>query len=346
MKKYVSLVLLLSLILFSAGCSINSGINDDESKFKVAMVTDTGGVNDLSFNSSAWSGMSEFASQTGAVARYIESSQSSDYSVNIDKLADENCNLIWAIGLPLADVVKQAAKVNPELKYAIADCSYGDTTPQNVTGVVYRAEESAFVVGYIAGRSTKTDCVGFVGGIKTIVIDQFEYGFRAGVEYAAKELGKKIDVKAQSAESFSDAAKGKAIASVMFSSGCDIVMHAAGGAGVGVIEAAKESGNFAIGADLDQRHLAPNNVLTSAIKNVGKSVKIVSSKVMNGEDVGGQTLSFGLKEGCVGIPQENPNVDPKVIECVDKLERFIIEDKIVPPGSLESYNDFVKTYLN
>lgn len=342
MKRAISVVLSLGLVLLSAGCSVNNDASDEDSKFKVAMVTDTGGVNDQSFNSSAWLGMSNFALRTNTVARYIESAQSSDYIINIDKLADENCNLIWGIGFALADVVKQAARVNPELNYAIADYSYGDDTLDNITSVVFRAEESAFIVGYIAGKTTKTNSVGFVGGMKTVVIDQFEYGFRAGVDYAAKELGKKIDIKTQYSESFSDAAKGKAIASMMFLNGCDIVLHAAGGVGVGVIEAAKESGNFAIGADSDQRHLAPDNVLTSAIKNVGKSVDIVSTKLMNGDKIGGQTMSFGLKEDCVGIPEENPNIAPNVLESAYKVEKLIMDGKIVPPKNIEEYNNFVK----
>ena len=342
MRRVMALILFLAMIISTAGCSVKTGLEDEEKKFTVAMVTDTGGVNDQSFNSSAWAGMSKFAENTGSKARYIESSQASDYLVNIDRLADENCDLIWGIGFALSDVVERAAKTNPELNYAIADYSFGDETPENITGVSFRAEESAFVVGFIAGMSTKTDNVGFVGGIKCSVIDQFEYGYRAGVVYAAKLQGKSINIRVQYAESFSDAAKGKAIASLMYSNGCDVVLHAAGGAGVGVIEAAKEAGKFAIGADLDQSYLAPENVLTSAMKNVGKAVEIVSTKALNGEKIGGKDLSFGIKEDCVGIPNENPNVEPEVVLKAKELEGKIASGEIKPPNNLESYNKFVK----
>ncbi len=342
MKRVMALTLFLAMIISTAGCSIKTGLEDEEKKFTVAMVTDTGGVNDQSFNSSAWEGMSKFAENTGSKARYIESSQASDYLVNIDRLADENCDLIWGIGFALSDVVQRAAKTNPELNYAIADYSFGDKTPENITGVFFRAEESAFVVGFIAGMTTKTDSVGFVGGIKGSVIDQFEYGYRAGVVYASKLRGKSINIRVQYAESFSDAAKGKAIASLMYSNGCDVVLHAAGGAGVGVIEAAKEAGKFAIGADLDQSYLAPNNVLTSAMKNVGKAVEIVSTKALSGEKTGGKDLSFGIKEDCVGIPDENPNVAPDVVQKAKELEEKIGSGEIKPPNNLESYNEFIK----
>lgn len=220
------------------------------------------------------------------------------------------------------------------------DNSYEDT-PDNVTGVIFKAEEPSFLVGYIAGKSTTTDHVGFVGGIENAVIRQFMYGYEAGVLYAAKEMGKEIQIDVQYAESFSDAAKGKAIASKMFSEGCDIVYQAAGGSGTGVIEAAKEADRFAIGVDRDQSYLAPENVLTSALKKVGKAMSIVSEKVMNGEDFGGQTLSFGMAEECVGIPEENPNLDQAVYEDAMKIAELIKSGEIVPPATEEEYTAFL-----
>ena len=344
-RKIIVSALSIAVAVSTAGCSLNTGLEEDGDVFKVAMVTDTGGINDQSFNTSSWQGMSEFAKRTGAKARYAESTQASDYSVNIDRLADENCNLIWGIGFPLADIVEQAAKTNPELNYAIVDFSYGDDTLDNVTGVVFRAEESSFMVGYIAGRTTKTDSVGFVGGISGVVIDQFEYGYRAGVDYAAKELGKEINVKVQYAESFNDSAKGKAIALKMFSEGCDVVFHAAGGVGVGVIEAAKESNNFAIGVDLDQSYLAPENVLTSALKNVGRAVDMVSTKVLNGESIGGRTLSFGLSEDCVGIPEDNPNMSPEIYESAIEIRDKIVNKDIIPPYNSDTYKTYKDTLI-
>lgn len=329
-------------LLFS-GISINTGLEDDKGVFSVAMVTDTGGINDRSFNTSSWEGMKAFAKRTGSKARYVESVQSSDYYTNIDKLGDEKVNLIFGIGFSLADTILRSSRVNPELNYAIVDYSYGENTPENVSGLVFRSEESSFMVGYIAGMTTKTNSVGFVGGIAGQVIGQFEYGYRAGVSYAAKKLNKDINVKVQYAESFSDSAKGKAIAIKMFYDGCDTVFHAAGGVGVGVIEGAKETNNFAIGVDMDQSYLAPNNVLTSAIKNVGKAVDIISTKFMNGDHIGGQTFSYGLKEGCVGIPENNPNLDKRIYEDVLKIQDEIIGGKIFVPYDSDTFSKYSQT---
>ena len=335
-------LLTVGLMAFLAKISykVISG-EENDGRFFTAMVTDGGGINDQSFQQSAWEGMKTFEKETGSRVSYVECSQNSDFPINMDKLADEHTDLIWGIGFKLADTIDMAAKTNPELNYAIADYSFGDKTQDNVTGVVFRSEESSFLAGYVAAMTTKRNCVGFVGGIKGMVIDQFEYGYRAGVAYGAKKLGKNIDVKVQYAESFTDSAKGKAIAIKMFDD-CDIIFHAAGGAGVGIIEAAKETEKLAIGADLDQAYLAPKNVLTSALKNVGKAINIISNKAKNGEQIGGKTFSFGLKEECVGISEDFSNMDKAVYDSALILKNKISEGKITPPGTPEAYNEFMK----
>ena len=128
----------------------------------------------------------------------------------------------------------------------------------------------------------------------------------------------------------------------MFSDGCDIVFHAAGGVGVGVIEGAKETNNFAIGVDMDQSYLAPENVLTSAIKDVGKAVDMVSTDLLNGKNIGGQTFSYGLKEGCVGIPEENPNLDKDIYDEAIKIREKIIDKKIFVPYNLATFQQYKK----
>ncbi len=304
--------------------------------FSAGMVTDTGGVNDQSFNQSAWEGLQNLQKNTGAEVSYLESTQETDYAPNLDKQVDEGKNLIWGIGFAMADAIITASETNPDVNFAIIDNAY-ENTPSNVTGVMFRAQEPSFVVGYIAGLTTKTDKVGFVGGMTGNIIDQFEYGYRAGVDYAAAELGKEIKVDVQYADSFSDSAKGKAIATKMFSENCDIVFHAAGGVGVGVIEAAKEAGKFAIGVDRDQAYLAPENVLTSALKLVNVAIELVSTEALNGTQIGGKTYNYGLAEDAVGIPEDNPNMDPAVYEKALAVEELIKDGTIVPAFNKETY---------
>lgn len=310
-----------------------------QTNFKVAMVTDTGGINDQSFNQSSWEGLEKFAKDNNATASYLESKQASDYATNLDKLADEGTNMIWGIGYTMADAILEAAKTNPDVSYAIIDNSYEDA-PDNVTGVTFRAQESSFLVGYIAGKTTKTNKVGFVGGQSSAVIDQFQYGYQAGVDYAAKELGKKIEVSVQYADSFTDSAKGKAIASKMYTDGCDIVFHAAGGVGTGVIAAAKDAGKWAIGVDRDQSSLAPDNVLTSALKRVDVAIQLVTKDKLDGKEIGGKNFDYGMKEGCVGIPEENKNLSDDVYKAAMEIQNKIVSGEITPPYNAETYKAF------
>ena len=312
----------------------------DKSKGSVALITDTGGINDQSFNQSAWEGLQEFSKDSGTEVNYIESKQASDFVTNLERLGDSGASLLWGVGFACADAILEAADSNPDKQYAIVDNSFEDT-PDNVTGVVFRAQESSFMVGYIAGMTTETNKVGFVGGISSNVIDQFQYGYQAGVDYASKELGKDIDVSVQYAESFSDAAKGKAIASKMYSDNCDVVYHAAGGSGTGVIEAAKEADKWAIGVDRDQAYLAPDNVLTSSLKLVNRAVKEVSQDAMDGKKIGGQTLTYGLKEDCIGLPEDHKNMKDglyeKALEIGDKIE----SGEITPPANEDEFDGYM-----
>ena len=273
MKKFISAIAASLMIINLAGCSWSdpeSTANDGF--FRIAMVPDMGGVNDQSFNQSALEGLYELRDETGAQISYVESKQFSDFALNLDKLSDGPSDLIIGVGNVLSDAVEEVSARNLDKNFAIVDYSFGDDVANNVTGIVFRAQEGAFLVGYIAGMTTKTNKVGFIGGMKNVIIDQFQYGFEAGVLYAAKERNVPIEVVNQYAESFADAAKGKAIASSMYSGGCDIVFHAAGGVGYGVIEAAKDSNKFVIGVDRDQSYLAPDNVLTKSRLSLGISI--------------------------------------------------------------------------
>lgn len=348
MRKGIVLGLAAAMVLSLTACGggktettkAQEETSGGKSSFSVAMITDTGGINDQSFNQSAWEGLTELKNKTGAEVNYIESKQASDFVTNLERLGDSGANLLWGVGYACADAVLEAAGSNPDIQYAIIDNAY-ENTPSNVTGVMFRAQEPSFLVGYVAGRTTQTGKVGFVGGISSGLIDQFQFGYEAGVKYAAKELGKDIDISVQYAESFSDAAKGKAIAARMYSDGCDVIYHAAGGTGTGVIEAAKEADKWVIGVDRDQAYLAPENVLTSALKLVGKAVQEVSEEAMNGKEIGGQTLTFGLQEDCVGIPEEHGNMAEGVYEDTLKVKDKIKNGELTPPTTKEEYEAFI-----
>jgi len=347
-KKLICLITSLSLIaMVFTGCSSSGGSASKSTAkvtFKDGMVTDTGGINDQSFNEGAWNGLQAFAKNNPAVkANYLESTQSSDYSPNLNQFASNNYNLVWAIGYLMEDAVKASATAYPNVKFAIVDDSI-TPAPTNLTCIVFRAQESSFLVGYIAALKTKTDKVGFIGGIPGTVIDQFEYGYRAGVAYGAKQLGKMISVNVQYANSFSDASLGKAISQNMYAHGTDIIFSAAGNVGQGMISEAKSENKLCEGVDMDQAYLSPNNVLTSAMKNVNTVVESISKNIKNGVKEGGKTISYGLKQQGVGVPytpQAIKMCGQDVINKTKTIQQDIISGKIVPPYNKATYSTYI-----
>ncbi|MDR3541110.1 MAG: BMP family ABC transporter substrate-binding protein [Desulfosporosinus sp.] len=351
-KKTLSIITSLTIVvLLLAGCgstgatpNASSSGSTPKTTFKDGMVTDIGGVNDQSFNQGAWTGLQKFGQENpGVQVKYLESTQSSDYSSNLNQFSSNNYNLVWAIGYLMADAVTASAKAYPKVNFAIIDDSI-TPTPDNLSCVLFRAQESSFEVGYMAALKTKTDKVGFIGGVTGTVIDEFEYGFRAGVAYGAKELGKNIAVNVQYANSFSDASLGKAIAQNMYAQGADIIFAAAGNVGQGMITEAKAENKLCEGVDMDQSGLAPNNVLTSAMKNVNDVVGLISKDVLDGKKVGGKTISYGLKEGGVGIPYTDQAIKmagQDVITKVKAVQQEIIDGKIIPPSNKATYTTYL-----
>lgn len=340
MKK-LSLTLLILLVsvsvAFANGQGEEGGATAEET-IDIAMVTDTGGVNDQSFNQSAWEGLQRLADDYDAIeVSYLESTQESDYEPNLQALYDAGNELIWGIGFLMADAIRTQAELNPDQRYAIIDFAW-DEYPDNLVGVVFKAEQASFLVGYIAGKMTETGTVGFVGGIEGAVIDGFDYGYHAGVKYANQE----VEVLRQYAESFNDAAIGKSIATNMYRQGADIVFHAAGGVGDGVIEAAREQDAWAIGVDRDQNDLAPEHVLTSAMKRVGQAMYNVGEQLLNDNWQGGQTIVYGLAEEGVGIaPTSDEDVPQDILDEVADVRQMIIDGEIAVPYNEETYNEFM-----
>ena len=240
----------------------------------------------------------------------------------------------------MADAILIAAKQNPKQKYAVIDYSYGTKTPANVIGVMFKVEEGSFLAGYIAAKMSKTGTIGFIGGMSVPIIHSFQYGFKAGAKFA----NKKINIIEQFAESFTDAAKGKAIANQMIGKGADVVFHAAGAVGDGVIEAVKEKNKMAVGVDRDQNYLAPKNVITSSMKRVDSAIFNVVADLNKGTFKGGTTIEYGLKDGAVDIAPTTSKMVPAVLlEEVAKIKKQIIDGKIKVPSTEKNFVSFAKT---
>jgi len=280
----------------------------------------------------------------------LESKEQTDYIPNLTKLAeDENCKLIVAVGFMLADATYQVAKDHPQTKFMLIDAVPSDPntfaplpTLPNLVCFLFKEEQCGYLVGAIAGMATKTNKVGYIGGIAVPAVQRYEAGFMAGVKTTNKTAygtdGK--NVANVYAGSFSDQPKGKQIAQTMISQKCDILFHAAGATGNGMFEAIKEAGGpskgiWGIGVDVDMGknpNLYPEGTLTCAMKHVDFATYIsVKSIVYDTFTPGVITLS--LRNGGVGYAQDNV---AKVLTAaqlakIESLRQQIIDGKITPP---------------
>jgi basic membrane protein A len=301
----------------------------DGSNVAIGLVTDIGGVFDQSFNQSAWEGLLRLEAATGARVESIESQGDADYEPNIAMMVDEGMDLIWGVGFMLGDHIRQAGIDYPDQQFAIIDYSYDpeDVPNNNITGVVFAAEQCSFLVGFIAGRMTETGIVGHINGIPSPTMETFAVGFYAGVLTADPD----VEIIGQYSGSFTDAAAGRSIANQFYADGADIIFTAAGAVGNGAIEAAVEQNRWAIGVDRDQNYIAPNNVLTSALKRVDNAMYSLSREVVEGIHVGGQTRLYDLSNEGVGFATTGDFIpDELLAELDDIVERIISGDIVVP----------------
>ena len=303
----------------------------DPSEVKVGVITDVGGVNDGSFNQSAWEGLTRANEELGITTNYLESHTDSDYIPNLETFIDEEYDLIISVGYMLADATRAAAEANPDTKFAIIDDSSIDLP--NVTSLIFHAEQASYLVGYVAGLTTKTNNIGFVVGMTNETMNQFGYGYYAG----AKDANPDITVQQFNANSFADSATGKTMANTAITNGADIVFQAAGATGLGVIDACKEAGIWAIGVDSDQSVVAPDTILTSAMKRVDNACYDEAKEILEGGFTQG-IQTFTLADGGVDIAPTTDNIDPEVLKKVDEVKEKIISGEIEVPTDKESFD--------
>ena len=304
----------------------------DTSDLKIGLVTDVGGVNDGSFNQTAWEGMERAAEELGVTVNYLESGTDADYAPNLETFADEEYDLIISIGYMLADATRTAAEQNPDIKFAIVDDATIDLP--NVTCLMFRAEQASYLAGYVAGKTTKTNNVGYVAGMANETMNQFGYGYCAGV------LDANPDAKIQqfNANSFADAATGKTMANTAITNGADVIFHAAAATGLGVIEACHEAGVYAIGVDSDQSGISPDTVLTSAMKRVDNAVYDTIESLVNGT-LESSVHTYDLAEGGVDIAPSQDLIADDVVAEVEEVKEKIINAEIEVPADQESFEE-------
>ncbi len=345
MKKMLALLLTLVMVLSLAACGPKNNDNktgDDASKtdvpevqpVKIGMVTDVGGVNDQSFNQGAWEGLQDLASKNSNFeVHYLESATDADYASNIQNFLDEEYDLIICVGFMLADATREAAEANPEQNFAIVDDASIDLP--NVACLMFSQEQASYLVGIVAGMMTETNNVGYVQGMVNPNMNLFGIGFISGV----KSVNPEATVQQYNANNFGDPAVGSTAAVNMITNGADIIYHAAGGTGGGVINACQENGIYAIGVDSDQSHIAPETIITSAMKRVDVACQDISLAVLNNEFTGG-VHQYSLENGGVGIAPTQDLLTQEVIDAVNDAMTKIAAGEVTVPTTVEECPDF------
>ncbi|PMC38496.1 BMP family ABC transporter substrate-binding protein [Bacillus sp. UMB0899] len=356
MKKRHGLALSLFLAAGTLLAGCGGGNNDEgagteggkeaaEDQFTVAMVTDVGGVDDKSFNQSAWEGLQAFGEENGLEKGtngfdYSQSQSDADYVTNLNTLARKNFDLIYGIGYLLQPAVEEIAQQQKDTHFAIVDSV---VEQPNVASITFKEHQGSYLVGVVAGLTTKTNKIGFVGGVEGDLIKKFEVGFVEGV----KAVNPDATVDVQYAGAFDAADKGKAIASSMYGSGTDIIYHAAGGTGNGVFSEAidlkvqdPDRELWVIGVDKDQHEEGNgkykdgeefNITLTSMVKRVDVAVQDLSTKAKDGEFPGGEVIEYGIEEDAIGISPSDEHLSEEVKAKVKEYEEKIVNGEIEVP---------------
>lgn len=306
MSKKIYLV--LSILIVSAMLLAACGGAAEEEAFKACQVTDVGGIDDKSFNATAYKGMQDAEAELGIEIAYLESQQQTDYERNINAFIDEGCDIIITVGFLLGDATAAAAEANPDQKFSIVDYAY-DPAYDNVVGQVFNTNEAAFLAGYLAAGVTQTGVVGTFGGIQIPTVTAFMDGFYLGVEYYNQQKGTSVQVlgwdpAAQTGlftGNFESLDDGRALGESLMDEGADIILPVAGPVGLGTAAAAQERGGvYIIGVDSDWTLTSPeftDITLTSILKKMDVTTLEVIQDALEGTFEGGVVVGSLENEG-------------------------------------------------
>jgi basic membrane protein A len=295
---------------------------------KPAVVFDMGGKFDKSFNQGVYTGVERFKEETGVKYREFEVTNPSQREQAIRKMAQRKANPVLAIGFAQATALEKVAKDFPDTKFSIIDAV---VELPNVQSIVFKEQEGSFLVGMLAAMKSETKAVSFVGGMDIPLIRRFNCGYAQGAKYAVKDVKVISNMTGSTPSAWNDPVKGGELARSQFDRGSDVVFAAAGGTGIGVYQAAKDAGKFAIGVDSNQNHIHPGTMLTSMVK----AVDVAAYNTFNGVKEDSWKPGFnvlGLAEGGVDWAYDEHNkplITAEMKAAVDQAKADIIAGKIV-----------------
>ena len=335
-RRLIGILIAINALLLAAGAvAIRDAGQKAGAGLQVGLVFDIGGKNDKSFNEAAWRGLQRARDELGVQIRYIEPTEGADRESALRTLAAGKADLVIGVGFIFGPDLERLAKQFTGVRFAGVDYSpsEGIGTLPNLVGLRFREHEGSFLVGAIAGLTTRTKIVGFVGGMKIPLIRKFEAGYEAGVHQVCPTCRVVSAYAGTEPKAFADPTLGEELAAAQYSQGADIIFHAAGKTGDGVFAAARQRNAKAIGVDSDQFDAAPCCIVTSMIKRVDVAVLDVVKDIIAGKFKGG-LLELGLAEHGVGFVADERNkamLPIEVVEHVNKLGADIVAGKIKVP---------------
>lgn len=275
---------------------------------KVGLVLDKGGKDDKSFNTAAFRGATEAAQQLGIELKEVESPDDAAFEPALRTFAEREYPLVIAIGFSQIDAVKKVAPQFPKTHFAIVD---GVVEAPNVASLMFAEHEGSYMVGYLAGLMTKSNKVGFIGGMDIALIRRFQMGYEAGVKAANPKAETVVNYVGVNSSAWANPTRGKELALAQYGRGVDVIFHAAGASGIGLFDAADEKKAYVIGCDSNQNGLKPGRVATSMLKRVDTAVFDMIKTQVEGKFKAGVQY-FGLKDKGVDYAVDSNN--EKLIE--------------------------------
>ncbi|BHH85906.1 BMP family ABC transporter substrate-binding protein [Desulforhopalus sp. 52FAK] len=306
-----------------------SAYSDD--KITVGFMVGVSGLGDQSYNDMAYAGLFKVKKEHDIRLIFEDSKKDVQaFESSMQRLIQKGSNIIVANGFYMQELVEKYAKLHPKIYFILQDATVTDL--ENVVSILYSVNEGSFLAGAFAALMTKSRQVGFIGGVDIPIMHMFSGGFTQGVHY----INSRVSVKEQFISTapdfsgFKNPAKAHTVANEFYNSGIDIIFSAAGLSGNGVIQAAKETGKFAIGVDSDQDHLAKGNVLTSMMKRLDIATYTEVKKIIDGNLTHG-VVTYGLAENGVGLsPMKFTHqlIPESVMSEIDQIKTDIINGKI------------------
>ncbi|MBP7634945.1 BMP family ABC transporter substrate-binding protein [Candidatus Ozemobacteraceae bacterium] len=304
-------------------------------KVRIGLMITPQGLNDQGFNDQAHDGIKAAEKKYGIEAVIIEPATMKDPEASLRFFAAQPLDAIIVVGMAFQKAIRKVSAEHPQLKFFAVD---SDVDEGNIKGVAFREHEGSFLCGYLAATFSKNRKIGFVGGHNISVIDRFRRGFHAGAAFAASGTQVVDRFVARDFSGFNKPDAAKKIALDLYNSGCDVIYHAAGASGLGVIAAAVEARKNVIGVDRNQDGMAPGLVLTSMMKRVDLVVEELVKDIVNSEgEKKGVKRSYGIAEGAISLTEfqfSSQQLGETLVNELGELSRQIVAGKLeTDPGT-------------